>query len=349
MNSIDVDTNAAGVATAPAFIANTILGNYVVTASSPGIQSVNFKFTNTAGPPFSIVAKSGFGQTTVAGAPFGKVLTALVSDSFGNPVPNYPVIFSAPAAPAPGATFAGMPTATVKTNNSGIATSPAVTANAVPGTYSITAAVVPLVPTQGVPLPASFTKMTNTVGPPAFIAVVPAAPGDPTFKNGTYYATTRNPFSALAVKITDAAGNPVGGLQVQFKSTTSGAGGTFAGPSATVPIIDKPTTGANGVATADPLTANATIGSFEVTVTVPNTKLQTSFDLTNKGQVAVPAVAGLTQAAAATALNKGFLNVGAVTMQSSKVPAGNVISSTPAVGAQLNVGSAVALVVSKGP
>ena len=66
-------------------------------------------------------------------------------------------------------------------------------------------------------------------------------------------------------------------------------------------------------------------------------------------QVAVPNVAGLTQAAAATAITSATLTVGAVTTASSTtVPAGSVISQTPIAGTQVATGSAVALVVSSG-
>jgi hypothetical protein len=67
-------------------------------------------------------------------------------------------------------------------------------------------------------------------------------------------------------------------------------------------------------------------------------------------QVAVPTVVGLTQAAASSAITGAGLTVGTITSQSSAtVPAGSVISSNPAAGTQLVVGSAVNLVISSGP
>jgi hypothetical protein len=66
--------------------------------------------------------------------------------------------------------------------------------------------------------------------------------------------------------------------------------------------------------------------------------------------VAVPNVVGLTQAAAQTALTNAGLTVGTVTTSPSEtVPAGNVISQTPAAEASTTLGSAVALVISSGP
>ena len=64
----------------------------------------------------------------------------------------------------------------------------------------------------------------------------------------------------------------------------------------------------------------------------------------------VPNVVGMTQSAAGTALTSASLVTGTVTQQySNTVTAGLVISQDPAAGAQAASGSAVALVVSKGP
>src|SRR4029079_2989125 len=66
-------------------------------------------------------------------------------------------------------------------------------------------------------------------------------------------------------------------------------------------------------------------------------------------QVAVPSVVGLTQTAATTAITNAGLVVGTVTTATSTtVPAGSVISQSPLSGTQVNVGSAVSLVVSSG-
>src|SRR4051812_35499525 len=66
--------------------------------------------------------------------------------------------------------------------------------------------------------------------------------------------------------------------------------------------------------------------------------------------VSVPNVVGMTQTAAQTALTGAGLTVGAISNTSSAtVPAGQVMSETPAAGASVAAGSAVALVVSSGP
>jgi beta-lactam-binding protein with PASTA domain len=66
--------------------------------------------------------------------------------------------------------------------------------------------------------------------------------------------------------------------------------------------------------------------------------------------VTVPNVVGMTQAAAQSALTAAGLAAGAITnANSATVPAGQVISQTPASGASVASGSSVALVVSLGP
>ncbi|HVD94174.1 MAG TPA: PASTA domain-containing protein, partial [Vicinamibacterales bacterium] len=71
---------------------------------------------------------------------------------------------------------------------------------------------------------------------------------------------------------------------------------------------------------------------------------------TQPTQVAAPAVAGLTQTAATTAITNAGLTLGAVTTASSAtVPAGSVISQSPIAGTLVATGSAISLVVSSGP
>jgi len=67
-------------------------------------------------------------------------------------------------------------------------------------------------------------------------------------------------------------------------------------------------------------------------------------------RVNVPNVAGLTTAQASTAITGAGLTVGTTTTQpSSTVPAGRVITSNPAAGTSVIIGSAVNLEVSSGP
>ncbi|MCX5758253.1 MAG: PASTA domain-containing protein, partial [Candidatus Hydrogenedentes bacterium] len=66
--------------------------------------------------------------------------------------------------------------------------------------------------------------------------------------------------------------------------------------------------------------------------------------------VTVPNLVGQTQSAAQTALTNADLTLGVVSQQASAaVPAGQIVSQTPAAGTQVVSGSAVDLIVSAGP
>ncbi len=141
LGSVQTDIN--GIATAPPFTANMVAGTYVVTATVPATRSVpmpgtaTFTLTNTPGPPAAISAISGGGQFAITSAAFTNPLAAQVVDSYGNLVPNVNVTFSAPASGA-SASFAS--SSAVKTNSAGIAISPKLVANNIPGNYSAGAA-----------------------------------------------------------------------------------------------------------------------------------------------------------------------------------------------------------------
>jgi hypothetical protein len=81
----------------------------------------------------------------------------------------------------------------------------------------------------------------------------------------------------LAAKTVDASGNPVSAASVTFTAPGSGASGTFAG-GATIATVS---TGTDGIATAPALTANATVGSYQVSASTPGVPTSANFALTN--------------------------------------------------------------------
>ncbi len=132
-------TNASGVATAPAFTANTTAGGYQVTASVNGLMT-SFALTNTAGSPASMtVNPNTTPQSTPVGASFAAPLAVTVKDSLGNLVPGAVVTFTAPTSGASGSFTGGVLTAI--TNASGVATAPTFFANNTPGSYQVIATV----------------------------------------------------------------------------------------------------------------------------------------------------------------------------------------------------------------
>ncbi len=258
-----VVTNALGIATAPAFTANGVLGTYTVNASASGASSpAPFTLTNTVGSPARISVASGTPQTTAVGTAFSAPFQALVADRFGNPVPGASVTFAAPSNTALG-TFAGGVSSVMETTNAqGIATSPTFTAGSTLGNYSVTASV------SGLSGAASFA-LTNTVGAPSNVIATAGTPQS---------AQVAAVFSkALQAKVTDVGGNVLSGVSVVFAAPLVGASGAFTGGLASVTV----TTNSQGIATAPVFTANALAGSFTVTASVNGVANPATFSLTN--------------------------------------------------------------------
>ncbi len=256
-SGITVQTNAAGIATAPALTANDIAGSFnVQVADAADGLSDSVQLTNIAGAAASITTVGGSGQNTIAGATFSTLLQAKVTDQFGNPVANAPVLFGVPTAGASGS-FDANPL--VYTNAQGIATAPGLIANYVRGSFTATAT------TSGVGTSATFS-LTNTAVPGA-ISIVAG--------NKQQASVTAGFKTALQVKITDAHGNPISGITVAFAVEQDGAAGaTFTSQSSVL-------TGPNGVATAPKLTANGSAGTFTVEAWVAGLANPAIFTLTN--------------------------------------------------------------------
>jgi Bacterial Ig-like domain (group 3)/FG-GAP-like repeat len=161
-------TNSLGVATAPAFTANTSAGSYLVNATVSGVSTpASFSLSNTAGVVSSITDTAGSPQSTVVNTAFATALKATVEDQFGNPVSGVSVTFAAPTSGASG-DFSGTmtTTATATTNSLGVATAPVLTANTSVGGYTVSATV------SGVSSVASFS-LTNTAKTSTTLTIQP--------------------------------------------------------------------------------------------------------------------------------------------------------------------------------
>ncbi len=150
----------------------TTAGTYTVSASA-GVDSTaaSFALTNKAGASASVAVSSGSGQSATVTTGFAAPLVAVVTDSFGNPVPGVSVTFAAPASGA-SATLAGSPAVT-DANGRAVVTA---TAGAFVGSYSVTASA------AGVPAGAAF-GLTNTGGPQNLAAQPVAAVAGQSFTN----------------------------------------------------------------------------------------------------------------------------------------------------------------------
>src|SRR5207237_9724360 len=82
---------------------------------------------------FNISASSGTPQSTQILSVFGLPLVATVSSAFSEPVAGGVVTFTAPASGASGAFAGNVKTVNLTTNGSGVATTPAFTANGIAG------------------------------------------------------------------------------------------------------------------------------------------------------------------------------------------------------------------------
>lgn len=136
---------ANGTAISAGINANTVAGQYGVTATANGVGGqAAYTLINRAGAAAAISLVSGDSQSAVITSGFPLPLTVVVADAFGNLVENATVNFMVPGSGA-SATFAGGASSAVS-NGSGIATSAALAANGVVGSYVVSATVGALSP-----------------------------------------------------------------------------------------------------------------------------------------------------------------------------------------------------------
>ena len=221
----------------------------------PTVAFGNVTLDATAIDPVSgtIVAVDPTPQTAIVSDPFPNPLEVLVTDPDGDPVPGVTVTFTVPSDGA----SAVLSSTTATTDATGRASVTA-TANTIAGSYVVTASV------DGVDTPATF-NLTNAAG--AAVATI-AASGD------AQSAVVDTPFpEPLVVRVTDAFGNPVEGVEVVFDAPAAGATAIL---SATTVFTDE-----NGLAQVT-ATANDVEGSYDVTATVSGIAPPASFSLTNR-------------------------------------------------------------------
>ncbi len=107
--------------------------------------------------PASVIAFAGTPQQAIRNHLFADTLKAKVFDASNVALPGVNVIFVAPSSGASGGFLGGSDTAIVVTDNNGVATAPAFTANGVAGSYTVNGGV------TGVATPAAFL-LTNVCG-----------------------------------------------------------------------------------------------------------------------------------------------------------------------------------------
>ncbi len=232
-NTVIVGADASGSVAAPAFTANTAAGSYTVTASSQ-YGSVSFSLTNTAaGIPARIVAIPLKSRSAGVISRYPEPLQVKVLDSGGNPVAGTTVTFTlgsggsgacgTSASSSAGATFSGAGTqASATTGDTGVASSPLLTANSTAGSFTATAAVSSgKEPTGGSGKESSGASSGGAATPVSFsLSNLAGKPTKLTPGVGSTQSTPAGtPFPIrLAVTVTDAQKNPVPGALVTFSA-----------------------------------------------------------------------------------------------------------------------------------
>lgn len=243
---------------------------------------------STAVEPARIVAASGAGQSAALSTAFAHPLQVRVEGTHGQPMAGVAVRFTAPANGA-SALFAGdRQSVQATTDAQGLATSPALTANATAGSYVVTAQLA--TPVTGL-APASFA-LTNvggsTVDTPAALRLI----------SGTAQTTqVGNAFGApMVVQVLNAANQPLPGITVRFAFAMQGASARFAGDQAVATAV----TNADGQATSPAFTANQTAGTHQANASVSGMSGGVAFTLINSQaapEFTLHSVDGLSQSA----------------------------------------------------
>ncbi|HVX10130.1 MAG TPA: Ig-like domain-containing protein [Pirellulales bacterium] len=167
--------------------ADTVAGAYTVTAAASGVNtSANFNLTNEPGSAASIAVVSGGNQQATIGDGFAGALDAVVTDSYGNPVPGVTVNFAAPPTGASALLAGGNPVVTDDLGQAG----QLVTANGIAGSYLIDAVV------DGVDETADF-RLTNEASPTS-LTLVASPDGDMVFGDAVTFTATIKAASSVA-------------------------------------------------------------------------------------------------------------------------------------------------------
>jgi hypothetical protein len=248
------------------------------TATAAGCPSTN--------APNELLILGGSPQTAQLGRQFQSNLQVALANTNGCPLTGSlggtPVTFVAPSSGASG-TFesSGSNSVTVGTDANGSVVAPAFRANGTAGSYQVTA-----VSEYG----SVKLNLTNTA-----TGVVASLTATGSIEQLAFVDTQYA--EPLQVRVLDANGAPVPGVNVTFSLGTgaTGAGASFAGggPQATVP------TDASGLATSPVFVANGSAGRFTAAASVSELTGVVTFGLDNRAAAATIAADGADRTARA--------------------------------------------------
>ena len=133
-----VVTSVTGGAVAFTYSANTFATGR---SAQITVQGVPVTITQSGDSAASLTKTAGNAQNTPVGQAFPAALQVIVRDATNRAIQGAPVTFTVvPASNGAGATFSSSPPMPILTNSSGYATAPALTANSIVGTFTVTAA-----------------------------------------------------------------------------------------------------------------------------------------------------------------------------------------------------------------
>jgi len=279
-------------------------------------------------PPNTLSLVSGTPQTAQLDNAFASGLQVALANTDGCPVTSAvagtPVTFAAPASGASAVFSAsGSNTLTVGSDDAGTVAEVMLTANDTPGSYTVTAT-----SAYGT---VAFSLTNSAAGLAA--SVVALAPTSEQATVDTRYA------ERLQIRVRQANGSPRAGTTVTFTlGSSAGATGSSAGAGASFlagGAQATATTGANGIATSPPLTANGVAGSFKATATVSGTTDVLQFILRNRAGTPTTITTGVAARESATVDDRFAIPL-AVTVTDAEhnpAPGVEVTFTAPASGA----------------
>jgi adhesin/invasin len=297
-------TDATGMATFDTLILDQA-GRYTLTAEASGVTSTtSAQFTITAGGAAGIQATGGTPQSATINTAFGNPLQATVTDSFGNPVNGVTVTFASPGMGA----SAALSSATATTGASGHASVTA-TANSIAGGYTVTA------------------TASSVSGTAAFaLTNVAAAAANLSFVQQPTSTTAGATISAVSVRLTDSANNPLSGITVTLSA--QGGSGTLEG---TVTAA----TDVSGIATFNELVIRTT-GTYTLRASVgAPSAVSNSFQIAPAAAANITVFDGNGQTAAVGTAYGAPLRANVQDAFGNPVPNASVTFNVPASGASV--------------